>query len=467
MIELPAEVLINASDAQGGQGTADLGAGAVEWAKRQKLLARQSVLAPAPRADLGDWKSADVGWGIVLPHRAGMSGRDLARAADAPPAIQQLLDARPGSPVLRYRKPGPKDKATQPDRLIRYYEDGTKQDLTIGNGPFGTREGQLPRYLLLVGGPDEIPWAVQFAANRRHFVGRLALDDAALQRYVDRLLDDWAKHPPDTRQATVWNTSDDPMSLAMEAAIVDPLLEAMSHDGDIAVTRMSGADATAERLGEAIRTSRPGLIATVSHGRTGPVGDPVAMRARLGVPVDASGDDIDVGAIASLCEISGAIWFAYACCSAGCDQGSRFDGLLPEDSSAARIVSAVGTLGATIAPLPQRLLSADPPIAAFIGKIEPTFDWTLAEPDTGENVVLELVDAVYPALFRPETIGLAFSDYFTGVGRLYGSASDARVDMDAEKPDAAARLVYYALTARDRESLVVLGDPTVALPPLR
>lgn len=462
MIELPPVIRLNAVDGGGRAGEAEFAAfgdRALEWAGTQSLLARQKVLA-APRPDLADWASKDVGWGIVLPHRSGIRGRDLAAATDAPEPVLRLLEARPGSPVLRYRRPSGGGDAL-PSKLLRYYADGTLQELTIGVGPFGTKDGQLPRYLLLVGGPDEIPWSVQFAANRRHFVGRLALDDDALGRYVDCLITGWPAPRSNRMRAVVWNTSGDAMTLAMEAALIAPLRDALDREPGLDVEWIPHACATAAALRESILRTRPALVVTSSHGRTGPLEDPAAMRARLGIPVDAAEADINIDAIAKDGALAGAIWLAYACCSAGSDAGSRFAGLLPAGSSAAQIVDAVGALGASIAPLPQRLLSADPPIAAFVGKVEPTFDWTLSERGTGENVVLELVEAVNPALYRPENVGLAFSDYYAGVGQLYGWTSDARIAMDALDPEAVRKFIYYTVTARDRESLVVLGDPTV------
>ena len=98
--------------------------------------------------------------------------------------------------------------------------------------------------------------------------------------------------------------------------------------------------------------------------------------------------------------------------------------------------------------------------------MEPTFDWTLFIPDTGQHVVTTLVRGIYPGLFQRQPLGLALAEYYAGVGSLYGKLSDARNDVDAAVPGARDRATYYKLTALDRESLVILGDPTVMVPPL-
>jgi hypothetical protein len=38
------------------------------------------------------------------------------------------------------------------------------------------------------------------------------------------------------------------------------------------------------------------------------------------------------------------------------------------------------TAGARISPLPRALLGAEKPLRAFVGHVEPTFDWTLRDP---------------------------------------------------------------------------------------
>jgi hypothetical protein len=190
------------------------------------------------------------------------------------------------------------------------------------------------------------------------------------------------------------------------------------------------------------------------------------MRAVLGVPVDQSRLGLDPTTLLASWQPAGAVWLAQACCSAGSNLGTSYEGLLPAGSVAHRLVTGVAALGPQLAPLPQSLLEADPPIAAFLGHVEPTFDWTLAIPDTGQHVATELVRAIYPRLFLRQPVGLALADYYAGVGVLYGKLSDARTQADAAVAGARERATYYKLTALDRESLVLLGDPTVRVPAL-
>ena len=111
-----------------------------------------------------------VGWGIILPERDGV---DLAKAADTPTPIQELIAARSGK-VLRYA-------------AGNEYSDWTLRDYALKTScsrqrrPWGMGEGQLPKYLLIYARPDEVPWHIQYGLNPVRRVGRLDLTDQPLE----------------------------------------------------------------------------------------------------------------------------------------------------------------------------------------------------------------------------------------------------------------------------------------------
>lgn len=141
---------------------------AERWGSKGASLSRQQTLVPE-EFDETDWRHPQVGWGVVLADRDDLSAADKAAGVDAPEPIRRLLAARTGAPVLRYR-PDLND-----EKLARYFPDGSRQDPAIGLSDFGVARGRLPRYLLIVGSPTEVPWRLQFSLNRRHQVGRLDL----------------------------------------------------------------------------------------------------------------------------------------------------------------------------------------------------------------------------------------------------------------------------------------------------
>ncbi|MCD5422692.1 hypothetical protein LRS71_24590 [Rhodococcus pyridinivorans] len=431
------------------------------WGSKGESLTRQQTLAPAQFGE-NDWKCPEVGWGVVLADRQDLSPADKAAGVDAPEPIRRLLAARGNAPVLRY------DPELKDEKLARYFPDGSRQDPAIGLSDFGVARGRLPRYLLIVGSPTEVPWRLQFSLNRRHQVGRLDLPPEGLENYVAALLSEWQDAPSRIGHAMVWSTNVDAITSAMEATVADFIADAMKNDKDkeLTVHRLAGDDATHTALLTGLVESQPGVVVTSSHGKTGPLDDPDAMRRSLGLPVDADHTTLDPKVLLGAWSPAGAVWYAQACCSAGINSGTSFRGLLQEETLAFRVVEAVGQLGAAVAPLPTLLLGAPNPLRAFIGHVEPTFDWTLRMPDTGQPLTTGLVNAIYPRLFGRRPVALAFNAHYDGVGELYARLADARRDVDSGVPDARDRATYYRLTAHDRESLVLLGDPTVMVPPL-
>jgi hypothetical protein len=137
-----------------------------------------------------------------------------------------------------------------------------------------------------------------------------------------------------------------------------------------------------------------------------------------------------------------------------------------------QILLAVAGLGARVAPFPRALLGAKRPLRAFVGHVEPTFDWTIRNPESKQPLTSTIVQALYNHMYRarPEPVGLAFSEMFTLVGQLFqqwSQARDSALDADAVIRQRNREIALRTqLTALDREACVILGDPTVALPPM-
>jgi hypothetical protein len=459
-LQLPATLTLNAFTGDPIEVAGKLSTDANRWGARSSTLTQQKPLAPPEAASPADWTSDKIGWGVVLPDDDTVSAADKALAKDAPEPVQRLVQARGNAPVLRYRE----DLGTR--KLARYFEDGSRQDPEIGLSMFGTARGRLPLYLLIVASPTWVPWSLQFSLNRRHHVGRLDLSPEGLANYVDALLTDWSATPPTAQSAVVWSVSFDSITQMMDATIANRIHQRLTEDTEMSVIRTTGDAATGAHLIDDLEQKTPAVVVTSSHGKTGPLEDSDAMRRDLGLPVDVNRDTLDVEELVSRWNPSGAIWYAQACCSAGSDDGTSYDGLLDPDTLAAQVVAAVGNLGAQVAPLPARLLGAPEPLRAFIGHVEPTFDWTLRATDTGQELTGPLVTAISPNLYRRCPLGLAMDSHYRGVGDLYGKVNDALKGINSQVAGARETATYYRLTATDRESIVILGDPTVALPPL-
>lgn len=463
-IERPATLQINAWSGDGFSNTDPLPA-KTPWAQHKPLKETKSkLLAPATPVDERDWRNPAIGWGLVLPDNEALSPAERSTAADAPAPIRALVAARPGARVLRWAS------LLGDHHLRRYGADGRARDLDIAAPKPGTGDDCIPRYLLIYATPATIPWTVQYSLNLSTYVGRLDLEGAALDNYIEALLNDWSTSACAVRAPVVWSVDHGApdISWLMERAIADRLWQHFEADADLAQRlRLKGEHATGTALAAALAERKPGLVVTTSHGMTGPADARDTLLAQLGLPVDVNHALLRIEDLQQW-KASGAIWYAHACCAAGSDAVSRYAGLLAHDANISRTINGVAAAaGAVVAPLPRALLGAAAPLRAFVGHVEPTFDWTMRDPVTKQVLVHVLCDALYTQLLQQDRrtpIAFALRRHFDEAGAFFGSLQQAIEQVDKNVPGMRDWALYRRLVALDRQTLVVLGDPTVSLP---
>ena len=419
-------------------------------------------MAPA-EVDPGNWRDPSIGWGVILPESAAPEA-DKARALDAPECVRTLIAARSNAPVFRYVSTLP------PGVMRRYAPDGSHTDPGVA-GLRGMDANAIPKFLLIIGSPAQIPWSFQYRLQLDAAVGRLDLDPAGLEHYINALLSEWNGAKVARAKPVVWAVDHGPQDITrlMRRTIADRLSKAFVTDVGKEFAMDGGALAddtsTSAALLDALVARTPAFIATSSHGATGPLDNSATMAAQLGVPVDRDHTPLTLGTLTDTWSPHGAIWYAHACCSAGCGTVSSFDGVAQPTSTLGQTLTALGALGAQSAPLPKLLLGKPSPARAFIGHVEPTFDWTLRDTRNGQTTTAHIIDAFYGQLHRATKppIGLAMQAYYRGVGGLWRDVANSRDDVNAFKAGAVDELRRLRLIASDLEAMVLLGDPTVTI----
>ncbi|MBV6520163.1 MAG: hypothetical protein MNPFHGCM_00268 [Gemmatimonadaceae bacterium] len=444
---------------------------ALKWGLKRRMdgpSADDGKLAgPAKVTSESNWRHPAIGWGLVLPDNDELDAAARATADDAPHAIQELVAARNNAPVFRYVT------GHQGGFLRRYFSDGKFQDPSLAGSAPGIARGQLPRYLLIYAPPERIPWRFQYVANSSTFVGRIWLEGDALTNYVNALLKDWSDTPSNPLAPVVWsvNLGEPDITWLMDTVISKRLRDRFAEGELTEGASMFNDDATAAALASALAKHTPSLIASTSHGMTGPLSTPAQMNADLGMPVGVDHDLVRPETLLDGWAPNGAIWYAHACCSAGSDASSRYAGLFDPGSSVATTLAGVAaTCQDRVAPLPTALLGAKHPLRAFAGHVEPTFDWTLRNPETGQPLAHAIVDALYTRLYQQGedrmTLGHALTKVYAEAGAFLAQHAQALEAVNQGAELARERALYRQLVAMDRQQLVILGDPTVMLPPL-
>ena len=460
----PTTLTINAWTGE-SPASGTVSAQAPNWVIRTEQPNVPEYLKPPEDANPADWRDPFVGWGLVLPERVGLSPAELASGADAPEPIRALLRERNDAPVFRYRSGSP-NRYT----LLRNYAAG--KDISIDpRTPTGIAEDALPQYLLIYGTPAEIPWDFQYVLNATCAAGRLDLGGEALENYIQALLNGWKDASSRIDQALVWAVVQDANDITglMRNAIAAKVYSKWEQDSTLQGKALfldgSIKKATAAALITSLAEKKPALVVTTSHGQTGPLSDLAAMKMNLGLLVDQDLQLLEPVSLLAAWEPDGAIWYAHACCSAGSEATTIFDGLVKTGSTIDQVLKGIAASGAYVAPFPRALLGAKKPLRAFIGHVEPTFDWTLRQPATGQHLTNSLCRSLYNNLYRPKPVGLAFREYYEALGAL-STEYDRALEGSRHGEDTHEVMLYCQLAARDLQSMVILGDPTAMLPPL-
>ena len=448
MIIRPTDVQINAWT--GEKAASDPLPTHTPWAQAPNVFAAPPALA-ADKIDERDWNSPGR-LGVVLPDDDSLSNADRSTAAGAPAAIGRLVAKRGNAPVLRWRS------ELQQGFLRRYYPDGTFHALSALAPNPGTEKGRIPKYLLIYASPVEIPWAVQYALNMSTFVGRLDLTSPGLDRYVDALIDDFQGQRADPRAPVVWSVDFGPNDITwlMARAVAGKLWQKLDSNSDLVRRRrIQDASATGETLIAALGELSPALVVTTSHGMTGPLDNDSLLKSQLGALVDVRQTLVGVSELQAS-QPSGAIWYAHACCSAGSDQVSRYKGLLPGNGTIGTLLNKISTAaGATVPPVPRALLGAEKPLRAFVGHVEPTFDWT-ARPANKQVLTHVLCTASRQALsgLQTQSDRLAPAESISRGRCVYGAWQEAIAGINNNQPGM-RDFAYRQLVAMDRQTLVI------------
>ncbi len=398
---------------------------------------------------------AEVGWGLVTPaDDGGMPG--------VREALKPLLELRREQAGKRFR-----------DDLVVHAGSSVNRFLTHhGSGPGLADPRHVPYYLLLIGGPDRIPFEFQYLLDVQYAVGRLSFE--SVEEYANYAAGVVACERGEVRRrrrVEIFGVRnwDDPATELSEAGLVEPLKESLDEVGGWQTGAWRREQATKSRLCELL-AGDAALLFVSSHGLLFQSGSPSqkkregsllcydwpgprSWQGTIGRDLYVSAGDVDATA-----DLRGLMAFLFACNSAGTprlDSYSRARGAeIPRDAA-----------DDFVAPLPRKLLGRPDGALAVIGHVDGiwpvSYRWSSLESRIGH------FEALFHELMRGRPVGLAME----ALGQRHGSIADVITDeleqqrtATADPGDSLSReegLVRLWTAHNDARSYLLLGDPAV------
>ncbi|WP_375759336.1 hypothetical protein [Corallococcus exercitus] len=409
----------------------------------------------------GDYTQA--GWGVVFP-------------ASASDALRKSLE-----PLIAHR--GKRMDAARFHVLTYQPGETAHQFLRRHGAPLGDVDPTVvPYYLLLVGGPDVIPFDVQHSLSLSHAVGRLSFDSPEeYSRYADSVVAyETGASVPNHRQVSWWgpkHPGDRSTELSADS-LVAPLVRGADVDDTsflkVPVAAQAGfasrdaieQAATREWLLDALhgREERPAVLFTASHGVGFKANDPLQLTKQgallsqdwSGFGAMAPAHYVAASDIQDDARLHGLVAFFFACFGMGTPANDEFP-LTPtrkgEALASAPFVSA----------LPRRLLAhPNGGALAVIGHVERAWGFSIT-PLGVSKPTLQPFHNTLRAIMAGEPVGHAlrgFRDRFSNAN----SALLAHLDTNTSDGKLGPReLLFQWIERNDARNYVVLGDPAVSL----
>jgi hypothetical protein len=335
---------------------------------------------------------------------------------------------------------------------------------------------KVPHYVLIIGGPDQVPFRFQSVLDTVASVGRVDFDSVDdLKKYVEKVIRlENAPAPPVTRNVIVFAPDaglPDPTYFSLKY-MAKPLADHIHEELKLTPQPILGKEATKKNLLAALQTGRPALLYTASHG-LGALQEPLEVQKRYNgavccqhtgpLTLDALFAAEDVPPDRPFLE--GGVFFQFACFGYGTPAESDYAHWLegaPQKYTDKDFVAA----------LPKRLLAHPRGPIAFIGHLDTAFLHGFT--DAEDPHILErwhpriepFVDAVNQ-LLRVQPSGLAMQDMnnrYSVCNALITNTYD-RQKRGKLKWDAAleARFLDNWITRGDAQNYMIFGDPAVRL----
>ncbi len=404
---------------------------------------------------------AQAGWSVVLP-------------SGIPDAVKRAVQ-----PLIEHRS-----RQVPPDRwkILDYTPRETWEDWLARHGVHGSdiEPTMVPYYVLLVGGPEEIPFEFQYQLDVNYAVGRIAFDVAEdYRKYAEAVIAyEQVGAIPNSREVVYWGTrhEGDPATELSSEYLIKPLAEGERANGTspgkppVAANSkfrsrvLRDNDATKANLLDVLHTrakATTSVLFTASHGMGWPIGDKEQRLANGALLCqDWTGFGrihpehyLTAAEIEPDAQLHGLLAFLFACYGAGTPRHDNF--LLDLTSGPVEIAKAP-----FVARIPQRLLAGG--ALAVIGHVERAWGYSIQPPSVGPQLLP--IRNLIGRILAGEPVGHStrdFSERYATASVLLASKLNPMLPQAQRLTD--AKLAWTWIERNDAQNYVVLGDPAVRL----
>jgi hypothetical protein len=338
---------------------------------------------------------------------------------------------------------------------------------------------KVPHYVLMVGGPDVLPFRLQSLMDAVANVGRLDFESTdELERYVQKVIRlETAPDPVVKREVILFapdGGTNDPTYFSREY-MVKPLNDHVKLQLNFKTTALMGVDATKNKLVKAMQGAQPALVYTASHG-LGLTGELIDQQKKYNGAICCQGrgqltmEDLfcadDVPANEPFLE--GAVFFQFACFGYGTPAQSDYTHWIPEKGMIPQKYADADFIAA----LPKRLLAHPRGPIAYVGHLDTAFLHGFTDQndpyimDRWHSRIQPFVHAV-DQLLEVQPSGLAMEDMnrkYSVSNIILNSVYD-RIQRGAFKwtPEAEKRFLDTWIIRSDAKNYMVFGDPAARL----
>jgi hypothetical protein len=320
----------------------------------------------------------------------------------------------------------------------------------------------MPYYLLVVGGPDQIPWDVQLDLGVQHAVGRLAFQDIpSYAAYAESVVAHEASRPRPRPGLDLFSFDHDGDEATQQALteLIRPLREGIPGCNGLEIRTFESRGATRDRLAGSLADG-PSVIFTMGHSILYDHDDEDLERLQgslltgewqKGETIESHHifwpSDLDRDA-----DLTGRVVVLYGCHTAGTPQ---VDGFEPDPTQRKKLAPRP-----FVAPLAQALLGK--PAGAALGVIG-QIDRAMPSTSLGWNGVhqIDTFQDTLRAIFEGLPLGRALESFGHRFAEIAVRMMEARFRGGEPALDPVALWTAY----QDARSICLLGDPLASTGP--